>query len=258
MDWLVLPWVLIVCGFVGYLFFSPAAVILDQISSALSFLPPVKWIFWWPVCIAAFFVLGVCALLRAGFRLDELQSEDDPGWYAWGQVIEMMFLPWIEALGFYLRGGEFSVMGLRLVMLNLAGPAFLFAVPYAILVAVWNPDSDSLNERVAKIVILGIAAAFYSAFYAGLWLSGNMGDEFEQLSWHVVAVISGIGTWRDYIRHEDLSSSLVARLPRRTPKKATRRSPRGHTRLEESKKRSHKSRGRRRRHRRHRNSAPIG
>lgn len=203
---LVVIWIILVLGLVGYLFFSPAAIILHQVSAALSSVAIVKWVLWWPICIAAFFVLVTFAVFRANFHLDDVMGEDHPGWVPWVQMIEMMFLPWTGAIVYFLRGDKFTIVGLRLVMLNLAGPAFLFAVSYFILLIV-NPASDLFklfeldDNRIAKIIVLAIAVVFYMVFYAGMWLSGSMGDTFDQVTWHILAVIGGIGTWYDFITY---------------------------------------------------------
>jgi len=210
---LVVIWIILALGFVGYLFFSPAAILLDRVSAVLSSVHIVNWLLWDPICIAAFFVLVTFATLRAVIRMGKVMDKDHVGLVPWVQMIEMMFLPWVGAIVYFLRGDKFLVVGLRLVMQNLAGPAFLFPFLYLILPIV-NPSSNLFelleldDNRVAKIIILVIAVVFYTLFYIGMWLSDSMGDTFDQVTWHILAVIGGIGTWYEFLKYKKQEQEL--------------------------------------------------
>ncbi len=173
-------------GLIYFMIASPSARLAYQLLSPLWDIPVINWLMG-AVFFAGGFILLTAMILPVDFKI-ELERPSNRFKYILGLLL-MSMGPWLDMLvQWWLYG--FNLLELDRTTLMLVGIGIIPMVLATI--------ADMTLSRKAAIVVTVSAVSLWLFYYAGLWMSGAMGNLFQALLWHFFMVFSGLASFNNW------------------------------------------------------------
>jgi len=186
-----------------YLFFSPAGVLWRALLDYLSAFPPAKWLLYLILVLVYFGMLSFL-MFQAAARLELAMLKPDITLRDTLITLNVVFAPWLDVLK-NIRAGGWPQVHLERIILFYVGAGLIAAT----LSFIWSLDEGDGFRIKLGVVLLLLFALGFGVFYAGLWVSGGMGDTRSAVVWHVIMAITGHGAYLDTKRANEAEGDFT-------------------------------------------------